>query len=256
MTKFSTWNQVFDICKIKELKQFLTLKLAVNWSPFKYFACHVWTLVILGVKGFHWGYLPPSLPSFKRNILLGFKNTSSVKTYLVQNVAEISSLWRSFKFPLTLLDLPSTFLSLSQHKTCKTSWWEEEPQLIYLHFRKRKKKMLWKRKKLNFILACGWMKTFCKCFAQKSFLWQRRSRRCWLCIFAALSRQRQKEITSSTLHFLPPLPLWVSGKFSESQNYILIYFLQLFDRKCLHAIRHCDKWKWTLSWLICMSSFS
>ena len=146
MTKFSTWNQVFDICKIKELKQFLILKLAVNWSPFKYFASHVWTVVILGVKGFHWGYLASSLPSFKRNILPGFKNTSSVKTYLVQNVAEISSLWRSFKFPLTLLDLPSTFLSLSQHKTCKTSWSEEEPQLIYLHFRKRKKKMLWRKK--------------------------------------------------------------------------------------------------------------
>ena len=65
MTKFSTWNQVFDICKIKELKQFLTLKLALNWSPFKYFACHVWTVVILGVKGFHWGYLRPSLPPSK-----------------------------------------------------------------------------------------------------------------------------------------------------------------------------------------------
>ena len=61
-----------------------------------------------------------SLFCFKRNILERLKNTSSVKTYLVENVAAFANLQRTSQHQGTAFTLPFTFLNLSfrtQHNT-------------------------------------------------------------------------------------------------------------------------------------------
>ena len=61
-----------------------------------------------------------SLFCFKRNILERLKNTSSVKTYLVENVAAFANLQRTSQHQGTAFTLPFTFLNLSfetQHDT-------------------------------------------------------------------------------------------------------------------------------------------
>ena len=63
-----------------------------------------------------------SLFSFKRNILERLKNTSSVKTYLVENVAAFANLQRTSQHQGTAFTLPFTFLNLSFRTQHKTLW--------------------------------------------------------------------------------------------------------------------------------------
>ena len=176
---------------------------------------YLWHFAILQ-KGFPWGYLPASLPSFKGNILLWFKNTSpSVKTYLVENVAEFSSLWRGrSRLIFTFLDLPSIFSSSVFVQGLQCILMRKKANLHA--FQKNKKgKQAWKTVVDVLYLHVGeWkvLQIFCPGSAVSAF-----SRR-------IVSLQRQKEITSSTLHFLPSLYLWVSGKLFETQNYVYFCF--------------------------------
>ena len=90
-----------------------------------------WSTVIICqiLKRFYWGYLflrwarpASSLFSFKRNILERLKNTSSVKTYLVENVAAFANLQRTSQHQGTAFTLPFTFLNLSFRTQHKTLW--------------------------------------------------------------------------------------------------------------------------------------
>ena len=76
-------------------------------------------------------------------------------------------------------------------------------------------------------------------FCTTSFLWRRPSWWRWVCIFGGLSWQRQKEITSSTAHFLPPSVWETLSEMSDCPSPTAIFLFSFL----LFAIR--QKWKLT-----------